>query len=234
MLEVKNIDVFYGKIQVLYNLNITIRRNKIVALLGSNGAGKTTLIKAITGLLTLEKGSISLEEQRIDHLSPWDITKKGLILVAEDRLLFPLMSVIENLELGAYNKRARKLKEDNLDMVFSLFPILKERCSQASGTLSGGEQQMLTIGRALMARPKLLILDEPSLGLAPKIQYALFDKIKEINEKGVTIFLAEQNASMALSISHQGYIIESGKLVLKGGSKTLRENKQVREAYLGI
>lgn len=234
MLEVKNIDVFYGKIQVLYNLNITIRRNKIVALLGSNGAGKTTLIKAITGLLTLEKGSISLEEQRIDHLSSWDITKKGLILVAEDRLLFPLMSVIENLELGAYNKRARKLKEDNLDMVFSLFPILKERYSQASGTLSGGEQQMLTIGRALMARPKLLILDEPSLGLAPKIQYALFDKIKEINEKGVTIFLAEQNASLALIISHQGYIIESGKVLLKGDSKTLRENKQVRKAYLGI
>ena len=234
MLQVKNINVFYGETQILYNLNLQIFANEIVALLGSNGAGKTTLIKAIAGIIPLNSGSINFETQRIDNLKSWDIVKKGLVMVAEDRLLFPLMSVIENLELGAYTEKARKTKGESLETVFSLFPILKERVNQISQTLSGGEQQMLAIGRALMSKPKLLILDEPSLGLAPKIIYELFNVIKNININGVTILLVEQNANIALDISNRGYVIESGKLVLEGDCKTLHTDKRVRKAYLGI
>lgn len=234
MLEVKEIDVFYGDIQIVKKVSLEVQENEIVSLLGSNGAGKTTVLRAISGILPIRHGSVFFDGVRIDGLSTWDIVEMGLIQVPENRLLFPLMSVIENLELGAYNRRARARREQSLEFVFHLFPRLKERAKQAAGTLSGGEQQMLALGRGLMSAPRLLMLDEPSLGLAPKVQYMLFDAVSEIRRQGIAILMAEQNVNATLPMSDRGYVIETGEIILEGNSGFLMGNDHVRRAYLGM
>lgn len=234
MLEVRQVDVYYGDVQVLKGVSLKVQQNEIVCLLGSNGGGKTTLLRAISGIVPIRCGSVFFDGTRIDGLSAWDISEMGLIQVPENRLLFPLMSVMENLELGAYNRRARARKQQSLEFVLHLFPILKDRAKQAAGTLSGGEQQMLALGRGLMSAPRLLMLDEPSLGLAPKVQYMLFDAVSEISKQGIPILMAEQNVNATLPMSDRSYIIETGEIVLEGDSESLAGNDHVRRAYLGL
>ncbi|MCD6240319.1 ABC transporter ATP-binding protein [Candidatus Bathyarchaeota archaeon] len=235
ILEVNAINVYYGAIQALRDLTIKVNEGEIVTVLGANGAGKTTLLRTIAGLLHPHSGQIRFFDQRIDGKKAHKISQMGICLVPEGRKLFTSMTVIENLEMGAYAPRVRKNRKELLKQVFELFPILEERKKQKAGTLSGGEQQMLAIGRALMSQPKLLMLDEPSLGLAPKIARKVIDTVKEANEQlGLTILLVEQNAKMALEIANRGYIIERGSVVLEGKNEELKDNKQVKEAYLGI
>lgn len=234
MLRVSNINVFYGKFQALWEVSFYVDKGEIVVIVGSNGAGKTTALKTIHGLLHPSSGKIEFIGERINHLPPYKIIRKGISHVPEGRRLFPFFTVLENLKIGAYTAEAREKVEDTIDWVFQLFPILKERKNQLAYTLSGGEQQMLAIGRALMSRPKLLTLDEPSLGLAPKIVSKLFKVIEELNRQGVTILLVEQNTRLALNVAHRGYILENGKIVLEGSGKELLENEQVKKAYLGL
>jgi branched-chain amino acid transport system ATP-binding protein len=213
---------------------LNVQEEEIVTLLGANGAGKTTLLKTISGLLKCSSGSICFASQRIDHLRPNAIVQLGISQCPEGRKLFPEMTVLKNLRLGAFVRRHdQKGIEDSLTEVFHLFPILSERIKQLAGTLSGGEQQMLAMGRALMANPRLLLLDEPSLGLAPLVVRALFQTIRDINQRGTTIFLVEQNASQALHVAHRGYVMETGQIVLFDSSANLLNNEQVRQAYLG-
>jgi len=233
MLEVDKINVFYGDLQVLWDVSLRVDKGQIVAVVGSNGAGKTTLFKTIIGLLHPKSGSISFLGKRVDNLSTADIINLGIAQVPEGRRLFPTMTVKENLEIGAYVPSARKKAHDTLDWVFTLFPILKERQNQLAGSLSGGEQQMLAIARGLMARPKLLMLDEPSLGLAPKIVIKVLETIKRIRDEGVTILLIDQNVRQALEISDAGFVLETGRVVLEGNSKQLLKDKRVKKAYLG-
>ncbi len=234
MLEIKNLTVGYGAINALHGISLSVAPGSIVTLIGSNGAGKTTTLKTVSGLLKPKSGEILYEGKNIAGLPPHEIVRRGLAHVPEGRMVFANLSVLENLEMGAYLVRDKKQIRAEMDAVFAAFPRLQERVQQISGTLSGGEQQMLAIGRALMGRPKFLMLDEPSLGLAPLLVAAIFAKIVEINRaRGLTILLVEQNANRALEISHAGYVLETGRITLSGDSPSLRQNPQVRSAYLG-
>jgi branched-chain amino acid transport system ATP-binding protein len=234
LLNLDGLRTFYGNFPSLKGVSLNVQEEEIVTLLGANGAGKTTLLKTISGLLKCSSGSICFASQRIDHLRPNAIVQLGISQCPEGRKLFPEMTVLKNLRLGAFVRRHdQKGIEDSLTEVFHLFPILSERVKQLAGTLSGGEQQMLAMGRALMANPRLLLLDEPSLGLAPLVVRALFQTIRDINQRGTTIFLVEQNASQALHVAHRGYVMETGQIVLFDSSANLLNNEQVRQAYLG-
>ena len=234
MLEIKELNVSYEKVQVLWGVSFTVNEGEIVSLLGSNGAGKSTTVKTIQGLLKSKSGSIRFMDRNIEGLPAYKIVDAGISLVPEGREIFPKMSVLENLILGAYVPRARDLLEESLEWVFQLFPKLEERKKQLAGTMSGGEQQMLAIARALMSKPKLLMLDEPSLGLAPVLVLQVFDIIKKLNEEGVTILLVEQNVHHALELSDRGYVLEKGRIILEGKGSELLEHEYVKNAYLGI
>ncbi len=234
MLSIQNLHVSYGPIKVLKGVSLHIDQGEIVALIGANGAGKTTLMSTISGLLRPQSGEIKFEGQDIVKFPPDKIVKLGISLVPEGRQIFAPLTVLENLELGAYlrSKDKKGIKED-LDKIFSIFPKLKERKNQQAGTLSGGEQQMLAIARAFMARPRLLLLDEPSLGLAPMVLELIMDSILELNKEGLTILIVEQNAIKALEISTRGYVLETGRIILQGSSNELKEDPDVIRAYLG-
>jgi len=233
---VRNLKSFYGYLQALRGVSIHVEEGEIVALIGANGAGKTTLLNSIAGIISSKKGQILFKDKDITHFPPQQIVKQGISLVPEGRQLFTPLSVMDNLILGAYQRYKRKNKDNieaDLDRVFHFFPILRERRKQLAGTLSGGEQQMLAIARALMSKPKLLLLDEPSMGLAPKVVKEIFRIILELQKEGTTIFLVEQNAKMALGIANRGYVIETGRIVIQGSSQELLGNKEIRRAYLG-
>ena len=234
LLKVNNVTAGYGVITVLKDVSITLGKNERVALIGPNAAGKTTMFKTIMGMLKPKSGTVELEGERIDSMNTNKILEKGLALVPEGRMIFPDMNVYDNIELGAYIHGGVKNVSDTLEWVFQLFPILKDRKDQMGGSLSGGEQQMLAIGRALMANPKLMILDEPSLGLAPMLVQQIRDIIVEINEQGTSVLLIEQNARMALSIANYGYIMETGKVVMDGDPSKLLGDEDVQEFYLGL
>jgi len=234
LLRVQDLSLFYGDIQALFNLHLQVEEGEIVTLLGSNGAGKTTVINAISGILRPRHGSIQFDGQPIHRMTPFRIVELGLIQIPEGRMVFPDMTVFENLQMGSYSSRARKNHRETLDWAFQLFPRLKERISQLGGTLSGGEQQMLAIARGLMSKPKLLMLDEPSLGLAPLLVAELFRVVGEINRHGVAILLVEQNAMQALETAHRGYVLENGRITLSGNASDLIQNDHIRVSYLGI
>lgn len=234
MLNVSHINVFYGSAQVLWDISLKVDEGSLVAVVGSNGAGKTTTLKTISGLLQPKSGEIYFQGSKINGLPPHVIAEKGISLVPEGRRLFPFLTVQENLEMGAYTKNARKNIENTMDFVFQLFPKLRERKKQLAYTLSGGEQQMLAVGRALMAKPRLLMLDEPSLGLAPSVVSNIFNILRELNTKGLTIFLVEQNIQTSLKIAHNAYVMENGKVVLEGTGSELLNNDFVKKTYLGI
>jgi branched-chain amino acid transport system ATP-binding protein len=234
LLSLEGIHTSYGNFPALRGVTLSIEKGEIVTLLGSNGAGKTTLLKTISGILRARPGVISFEGKRIENLHSNKIVRLGISQCPEGRKLFPEMSVLKNLRLGAYvRRRDKKGVEKSLAEIFQLFPVLSERSKQLAGTLSGGEQQMLAMGRAVMSNPTLLLLDEPSLGLAPLVVRALFQTIQDINRRETTIFLVEQNASQALHIAHRGYVMETGKIVLTGPSQALLNDDKVKQAYLG-
>jgi branched-chain amino acid transport system ATP-binding protein len=234
VLEVEGIHTFYGTIEALKGISLEVREGEIVTLIGANGAGKSTTLRSINGLNHPRRGAIRFMGEEITHVAAHKIVKKGISQSPEGRKLFPRMSVEENLEMGAFQRHGHAEIEADKDHVFELFPRLKERINQKAGTLSGGEQQMCAIGRALMARPKLLMLDEPSMGLAPIFVDRIFETIVEINKDGTPVLLVEQNALMALDIAHRGYVLETGKVALEGSAKQLAENEDVKKAYLGI
>jgi branched-chain amino acid transport system ATP-binding protein len=231
MLKLENIHTFYGPIEALKGVDIEIRQGEIVCIIGNNGAGKSTTLMTISGILKPRSGTIAFGEERITGVPPYRIVRMGISQVPEGRRIFPKLTVKENLEMGAFPIRGDK--KAPLEFVYNLFPVLKDRHMQLGGTLSGGEQQMLAIGRALMSRPKLLLLDEPSLGLAPIIASKIFKTIREINREGVTILLVEQNARAAMKLSGRGYVLENGRVALEGTSEDLLSDEQVRKAYLG-
>ncbi|NOY87182.1 MAG: ABC transporter ATP-binding protein [Deltaproteobacteria bacterium] len=236
MLRVRNITTYYGRIQILKGVSIHVGEGEVVALIGANGAGKTTLINAISGLLKVRSGTIKLRDKEIHNRSPEKIVRGGISQVPEGRLVFSPLTVEDNLKLGAYIRYRSGEKDEiaqSLEEAFALFPLLKERKSQQAGTLSGGEQQMLAVARALMARPKLLLLDEPSLGLAPIVSAEIFRVILRLRESGVTVLLVEQNAHAALAIADRGYVLETGTVVLQDSADRLLENREVQRAYLG-
>ena len=234
MLEVKNLMVSYGAINALHGVSLQIHQGDIVTLIGANGAGKTTTLKAISGLLKCRSGEVLFQGQNIANGKPHQIVKLGISQVPEGRMIFANLTVLENLQMGAYLRTDKSAIRNEMDYVFSIFPRLRERLKQVGGTLSGGEQQMLAIGRALMSRPKFLMLDEPSLGIAPLLVKTIFEKVVEINRQhGITILLVEQNANLALEISRYGYVLETGRIILQDQSPALRQNPQVRSAYLG-
>ena len=233
MLRIDDLKVRYGGIEAVKGISLSVPEGKIVTLIGANGAGKSTTLRTIAGLVKPAEGRIRLQAEDLTGLSPDKIVSKGITLVPEGRHVFPDLTVLENLKIGAYLRKDNDGLEHDLEWVFELFPRLKERSWQAAGTLSGGEQQMLAVGRALMSRPKLLMMDEPSLGLAPIIVRGIFDIIKEINRKGVTVLLIEQNANMALQIADVGYVLETGRITLSGPGRELLTNEQVKKAYLG-
>ena len=234
MLEVEKLCVYYGDHQALFDVNIHVKNGEIISFLGGNGSGKTTAINTISGIIKPEKGSVRFEGVEIHQWPANKIVEKGLIQIPEERMLFPDMTVLENLQMGAYLSRARKILADSLDWVYGLFPILKTRQSQLAGTLSGGEQQMVAIGRGLMSLPRLLILDEPSLGLAPLLVAEVFQVIQKINQEGVAILLVEQNAHQSLKISNRAYLLENGSIAMEGKASELLETDYIRESYLGI
>jgi branched-chain amino acid transport system ATP-binding protein len=234
MLDVEKINVFYDDAQALWDISFKVDQGEIVTLVGSNGSGKSTTLKAISGLVPPSSGEIRLEGIRIDHVPAHRIVEMGIAQIPEGRRLWPGLSVLENLELGAYTKGARAVREESMAYVFKLFPRLHERRMQLAGTLSGGEQQMLAIGRGLLSKPKLLVLDEPSLGLAPFLVDEVFETIQKINREGATILLVEQNVNYALAISSRGYVLETGRIVLSGGGKELLADDHVKTAYLGL
>lgn len=233
MLQVKEIDVYYGAIHALKKLSLEVEQGSIVTLIGANGAGKTTTLKSISGLLRPKTGSIVFKGTDINKVAPEKIVGLGISQVPEGRRVFATMTVMENLEMGAYLRKDKKGIEEDMENVFTRFPRLKERRKQLAGTLSGGEQQMLAIGRALMARPQLMLMDEPSMGLAPLLVKEIFSIVKDINERGTTILLVEQNANMALSIADKAYVIETGEIVLQGNAQELMNSPEVKKAYLG-
>lgn len=234
MLKIKNIDVFYGDAQALWDVSLAVEEKEIVTMLGANGAGKSTTLRAISGLLKLNKGSISLAGVRLDKIEPYQIILYGLSHVPEGRRLFPSMTVVENLMVGAYVSSAWKGRSSAVNEMMEIFPILKERRNQLAGTLSGGEQQMCAIARAMVSQPKVLLLDEPSLGLAPVIMERIFEVIQRINQRGVTILLVEQNAHIALQIAHRGYVIDTGHVVREGPTFQLLQDQYIKQAYLGL
>jgi branched-chain amino acid transport system ATP-binding protein len=232
LLELENVKIRYGGIEAVKGISVRVEDGEVVTLIGGNGAGKSTTLRTISGLKRPSEGSITFRDERIDELTADEIVELGVSQSPEGRRIFPRMSVRENLDMGAYSRRDKEIRQD-FERVFTLFPVLKEREKQMGGTLSGGEQQMLAIGRALMARPTLLMLDEPSLGLAPLLVERIFDLIREIHEQGTTILLVEQNAHMALNLADRGYVLESGSIVLEDDAQTLLHNDDVRKAYLG-
>ena len=235
MLKIENISTFYGNIQALKEVSIEVAEGEIVALIGANGAGKTTTLMSVSGIVPPRSGRILLDGDPIDQLSPEKIVKMGVIQVPEGRRIFPDMTVLENLEMGAFLRSNKRLIQQDLNYVMTIFPILEKRQHQLGGTLSGGDQQMLAISRALMARPRVLLLDEPSLGLAPLIIKQIFDMIRQINkENNTTIFLVEQNANQALKLADRGYVMENGRITLVDSADKLLSNDDVRKAYLGI
>lgn len=233
MLVLNDVHTFYGHIHALKGVSFTVEEGEIVTLIGSNGAGKTTTLNTISGLIRPSSGTISLDGGRIEHLPPEKVSQLGISQSPEGRKIFGRMTVRENLDMGAFNRKDKNGIRSDLEHVLTLFPRLKERLNQLGGTLSGGEQQMLAIGRALMGRPRLLSLDEPSMGLAPILVKQIFEIISSINREGTTILLVEQNAQMALSVATRGYVLETGSIVLQGAAHELLANPQVREAYLG-
>lgn len=233
MLEVKDVHTYYGNIHALKGLSLRVDEGEVVTLIGSNGAGKTTTLRTIQGLLRPREGDILFEGGSLNSLSTEVIVRLGISQSPEGRLIFPRMTVLENLEMGAFSRRDSLGIKSDTERVLNLFPRLRERISQKGGTLSGGEQQMLAIGRAMMARPRLLLLDEPSMGLAPMLVTQIFSIIRDINAQGTTILLVEQNARMALTVAHRGYVLQTGQIVLTGTAKDLQSNEMVRKAYLG-
>jgi len=234
MLELKEVHTYYGNIHALKGISLKVETGEIVTLIGSNGAGKSTTLRTIQGINRLRSGSILLEGVPLEKLPPHEIALRGVAQSPEGRMIFPRMTVLENLEMGAFARKEKSGIQNDLDRVFTLFPRLKERISQKGGTLSGGEQQMLAMGRALMARPRILLLDEPSMGLSPILVELIFDTIVTINKEGTTILLVEQNALMALSIANRGYVIQTGEIILTDTAANLKNNEMVRKSYLGI
>jgi branched-chain amino acid transport system ATP-binding protein len=234
LLVIENLSVHYGAIKALHGLSVEVEPGEIVTLIGANGAGKSTTLRAVSGLVRPSGGTIKFDGRDLSGLAPHKILRLGLAQVPEGRGIFPNLTVDENLDLGAFVRKNRKEVEGDRERVFALFPRLRERLDQRAGTLSGGEQQMLAIGRALLARPRLLLLDEPSLGLAPQLVQTIFKIIREINASGTTIFLVEQNAHMALRVAHRAYVLEVGCVVMAGDAKTLAASDEVKKAYLGI
>ncbi|SRR5579883_524131 len=234
MLQIRDLHVSYGEIKALKGISLEVPERAIVTLIGANGAGKTTLLRTISGLLKARNGSIDWEGHQLTHMAPHDIVKLGIAHAPEGRMIFANLTVQENLRMGAYLRKDQDGIKNDLEFAFTVFPRLKERLWQPGGTLSGGEQQMLAIARALMSKPKMLLLDEPSLGIAPILVRTIFEKIVEINrELGVTMLLVEQNANLALAIAHTAYVLETGKIVLSGPAKELAQNEEVKHAYLG-
>ncbi len=234
MLELKDVHTYYGNIHALKGISLTVNDGEIVTLIGSNGAGKSTTLRTIQGLNKPRSGSVVLDGVELHKLPAHQIAAMGVAQSPEGRMIFPRMTVLENLEMGAYVRQDRSTFNDDLDHVFKLFPRLKERINQKGGTLSGGEQQMLAMGRALMAKPKILLLDEPSMGLAPLLVELIFDIIQEINKEGTTVLLVEQNALMALSIAHRGYVLQTGEIILSDDAQSLKNNEMVKKSYLGV
>ncbi len=234
MLEVKDLSVSYGITPILHGVDMSVEANEMVALLGSNGAGKSTLLNTILGMLKPTHGTITFLGQNIEKLQPHEIIKRGIAQVPEARRIFPYMSVTDNLLVGSYNTAAWRLRKKTLERVFDMFPILKERKTQSAGTLSGGEQQMMVIGRGLMSNPKLLMVDEPSLGLAPKILEIVYDTISKLRDEKITTILSEQNARQALIIANRGYVMENGRVIVSDKSESLLNSDLVKKAYLGI
>jgi branched-chain amino acid transport system ATP-binding protein len=233
LLEIQDIHTFYGNIEALKGISLEVNEGEIVTLIGSNGAGKSTTLRSISGLTPPREGSIKFDGEEVGETAPQDIVQRGISQAPEGRRIFPRMTVRENLELGAYLRRGDQEIQADLDRVYDLFPRLKERERQKAGTMSGGEQQMLAIGRALMADPKLLLLDEPSMGLAPVLVERIYETIAEINQQGTTILLVEQNANFALDVSKRGYVLETGTIALSDDAGALRKNPEVQKAYLG-
>ena len=234
MLNIKEIDSGYGDVTVLKNISLHVEEGEVVSIVGANGSGKTTLLNTISGILSPKHGEIWLDDQRVDHLPAHKITELGIVQVPEGRRIFPLMTVYENLLIGASLPRAKSKRKENLEYVFELLPRLAERKDQVGRTMSGGEQQMLAIGRALMAMPRLLMLDEPSMGLSPMLVSAVFDIISQIGERNITVLLVEQNVKKALGLSQRGYVLENGYISLEGPSKDLLINPHIKKAYLGL
>ena len=233
MLEVEDVHIYYGQIHALKGVSLTVEKEEIVTLIGANGAGKSTLLKTTSGLLRPRQGSIRLAREDLTQCAPHEIVTKGVVQVPEGRRIFGRLTVTENLEMGAFTVFDQKLIKKNLERVFDLFPRLKERYNQVAGTLSGGEQQMLATGRALMANPRVLLMDEPSMGLAPVLVDSIFETIRRLHAEGTTILLVEQNARMALQVAGRGYVLQSGTVLLSDTAENLRQNETVREAYLG-
>jgi len=233
LLELHNVHTYYGNIHALKGISVTVDKGEIVTLIGSNGAGKTTTLKTISGLLRPKEGTITLDGRRIDNVPAHDIVATGICQAPEGRRIFPRLTTLENLEMGAFHRNDRSGIQQDMERVFALFPKLKERRAQKGGTLSGGEQQMLAIGRALMSRPSILLLDEPSMGLSPVLVEGIFQIIQDIHGQGTTILLVEQNALMALMVAGRGYVLQSGRIVLHDSAENLIENEMVRKAYLG-
>jgi branched-chain amino acid transport system ATP-binding protein len=234
VLKVVEIEVFYGDLQALRGVSLEVHQGEIVGIIGSNGAGKSTTLMTISGVLRPKRGEIRFGQEPIHHYHSSKVVSLGVVQIPEGRQLFPTLTVIENLEMGSQFPKARKVRKETMDWVFKLFPRLEERKNQSAGTLSGGEQQMLAIGRGLMSRPSLLMLDEPSLGLSPILVKTIFDIIREINQQGTTILLVEQNVFHSLTLSHRGYVLENGSIVLNGTGQELLKNQHIRQSYLGL
>ncbi len=234
LLELKNVHSFYGNIHALKGISLRVDKGEIVTLIGSNGAGKSTTLRTISGILQPREGEVWLEGQRIDHVPAHKVVERGVLQSPEGRRIFPRLTVRENLEMGAFTRNDKAAIQEDVERVFGLFPRLRERTAQKGGTLSGGEQQMLAIARALMGRPRVLLLDEPSMGLAPVLVEQIFSIIRDINAQGTTILLVEQNALMALGVAHRGYVLQTGKIVLTDTAQRLSENEMVQKAYLGV
>jgi branched-chain amino acid transport system ATP-binding protein len=233
MLQVNDIHSYYGHIHALKGISLTVDKGEIVTLIGANGAGKTTTLKTISGIMHPRHGSITLDGENIEHLAPHEVVMRGIGQSPEGRKIFGALTVLENLEMGAYARNDKRAIAQDMEFVFSLFPRLAERKYQLGGTLSGGEQQMLAMGRAMMTKPRVLMLDEPSMGLAPVLVELIFETIQKLNQEGTTILLIEQNAAKALQVAHRGYVIETGEIVLSNSAANLRENERVRKSYLG-
>ena len=234
MLEVENIHTYYGNIHALKGVSLTVDKGEIVTLIGGNGAGKTTTLRTITGIMKPLEGHVKLEGEDLAPFKAHEIVYKGIAMVPEGRRIFARLNVAENLEMGAYSRNSKQEIANDLEHVYNLFPRLRERRSQIAGTLSGGEQQMLATGRAMMARPRILLMDEPSMGLAPVLVELIFDTIKRINEEGTTVLLVEQNALMALSIANRAYVLQTGEIVLQDKAENLQTNEMIQKAYLGM